>query len=305
MFFILLGLNVHAQRYNTASSYLQFIDSNHEKVINQTWNYMYSYSLEPNLQKRKGQRKVLENVLKKAIRNIEKEIPFDANLQKAAMKYLKDNLSIVQYDYVQLLKVDSQEAPEVDKNTIFRRIRNAMYQLRMDYDAAITDYASKHDLIINSNNNQLAQRMAATIKIYDHYNEMNFLVQQIKMAEAYLWQDITNLSPQEFSDRLADLDQTIKENQLKSHELSNSIDIKSLQLVYDSFSQSFGNKFMDHTGPILEYLEAVSLNDRTDIIAKTEAFNTAKTWFNLNRRDSYSSWSTETSKYIQDLISGL
>ncbi|MEP2967924.1 hypothetical protein, partial [Nonlabens ulvanivorans] len=113
IFFILIGINVQAQRYNSPKTYLEFVDKNHEQVIEQTWNYMYRYSQEPNLQKRNGQRKVLENVLKRAIRNIEKERPFDTDLQQAAVKYLNGNLAIVKEDYVQLLKLDSSKEPLV------------------------------------------------------------------------------------------------------------------------------------------------------------------------------------------------
>lgn len=305
LLFMVINFSVQAQRYNTPQSYLKFIDDNHEKVIEQTWNYMYSHSQEPNLQKRNGQRKVLENVLKRAIRNIEKEKPFDKDLQQAAVKYLNGNLAIVKEDYVQLLKLESSKEPLVDKSTIFRKIRNAMYQLRQDYDSSINTYAQRYDLTINVNNNQLAQKMAATIKIYDHYNEMNILVQQIKDAEAYLWQDIAKLNPQQFHTRLQDLNNVVKNNKKKAIALSSSIDIESLQPVYDNFSHFFGMSYTNHTAPIIEYLTVARNGDRSDIMHKTEAFNKAKTWFNLNRRESYTLWSSGTSNYINNLISNL
>ncbi len=305
LFFILLGLNVHAQRYNTSKSYLEFVDKNHEQVIEQTWNYMYTYSHEPNLQKRNGERKVLENVLLKALRKIEKEKPFDKEFQQAAIAYLKGNIAIVKNDYAQLLKADLQQEPAVDKIAIYRKIRNAMYQLRKDYDTAVENYGLKHDLVITVNDNELAYKMASTIKIYDHYNEMNMLVLQIKNAEAYLWQDITQLSPQQFNNRLLDLKNTIEVNINKAIALSKSTDIATLQSVYDDFTILYGHTFFEKTSPILVYLTAAAKNDRTDILQKTDAFNKSKTWFNINRKKAYTIWSYGTSQYLKILLSEL
>ncbi|MEP3088588.1 MAG: hypothetical protein ABJO48_04040 [Nonlabens ulvanivorans] len=305
IFFILIGINVQAQRYNSPKTYLEFVDKNHEQVIEQTWNYMYRYSQEPNLQKRNGQRKVLENVLKRAIRNIEKERPFDTDLQQAAVKYLNGNLAIVKEDYVQLLKLDSSKEPLVDKSTIFRKIRNAMYQLRKDYDRAVVNYGLRHNLIISENDNELAQKMAATIKIYDYYNEMNMLVLQIKNAEAYLWQDISQLTPQQFNNRLIELKNTIEVNNNKAIELSESIDIASLQSVYNDFTKLYSHTFFEKTSPITVYLTAAANNDRTDILQKTDAFNQSKTWFNINRKKAYTIWSYGMSQYLKILLSEL
>ncbi|GAK94129.1 hypothetical protein JCM19298_604 [Nonlabens ulvanivorans] len=63
------------------------------------------------MQKRNGERKVLENVLLKALRKIEKEKPFDKEFQQAAFAYLKGNIAIVKNDYAQLLKADLQQEP--------------------------------------------------------------------------------------------------------------------------------------------------------------------------------------------------
>ena len=302
LIFLLVSLQAQAQRYDIAASYLQFVDSHHASVVEQTWNYMYTYTQESDYQKRNGQRKKLENVLNKSLRYIQKEKAFDPDLQKAAVDYLNGNIAIVKKDFSTLLKADIKSVPLVSKTDILRGIRNAMFKLRSNYDDAIQRYGVKHNLIINKNNSALAQQMERTIKVYDYYNKMKLLVQQIKDAEAYLWQDITRQTPDQFENKLQELQRSIDETKPQAMQLSIPFDIKGLELSYLEFATFFGGSYIEKRKPIIDYLKAASNNDRTDIVQKTTAFNKAKTWYNLNRKDAYTIWSIESQNYLKGII---
>ncbi|MGJ8684293.1 MAG: hypothetical protein ACSHWW_06700 [Nonlabens sp.] len=300
--FLLVSINATAQRYDTATSYLKFIDSHHADVVEQTWNYMYTYTQEDDYQKRNGQRKKLENVLNKSLRYVVKQEPYDEDFQRATINYLKGNIAIVNKDFMQLLKSDKQEPPAVDKAYILSKIRKAMFQLRTDYDNAVLAYGNKYDLKIESNKSAQAQQMKHTINVYDYYNNVNALARLLKETEAYLWQDVIQLSPEQFNARLEDLKMVIDDNRFIVLKLNTPSDSKQLQKSFLDFQKAFTDDFINHTPAIIAILKAYETNDRSDIVRKTEEFNKAKTWYNVNRREAYDNWSTAVQTYLRSEV---
>jgi len=305
LIFFLVPISLHAQRYNNAESYLKFVDGHHATVIEQTWNFMYTYTQESDQTKVKGQRKKLENILNKSLRYIEKEDAFDIEYQQATIKYLKGNIAIVNKDYVTLLKTDAKKAPAINKNIILKKIRKAMYQLRSDYDTAVNLYGIRHDLIVKSNNNNLAKQMSHTIKVYDYYYELSVLINHLKNTEAYLWKEVTSLKVEQFNQRLEALKNVINDNNIIASQLIKPSINNNLQEGFLEFQKAFGVSFEEKTKPIQAILQAYSTNDRTNIVEKTTAFNKAKNWFNDNRREAYKLWSTSTQDYLRSEIKPL
>lgn len=303
--FLLFSIIGQAQRYDNAVSYLKFIDGHHKDVVEQTWNYMYTYTQEDEYQKRNGQRKKLENVLSRALRYVEKEEAYDIDFQKAVIDYLKGNRAIIQNDYSTLLKMDTESALVIEKNKIHQKIRKAMLQLRVNYDNALSLYGVKHDLLLKSNQSNLALQMEHTIKVYDYYNQLNLQVQEIKDAEAYLWENINTQTPSQFQSKLAALKVSVNKTEqvvLSENLPSNN---ESLKKAFSDFKNYYGNSFHEETAPILNILKVNSTNDRTDIIKKTEAFNKAKAWFNQNRREAYNLWAVNVQQYLRSEIKPL
>lgn len=305
LLFFLIAFSAQAQRYDTAVSYLQFVDGHNAQVVEQTWNYMYTYTQENDYNKQKGQLKKLENMLKRSLRYIEKEPAYDTSFQQAVIDYLKGNIAIVTNDYGALLKANRAQQPSTDKYELQKAIRNAMFQLRSDYDAAVKFYATTYDLKITPNSSALARQMEYTIMVYDYYNKLNMLAQQLKEAEENVWKDLTTQTPAQFNSRLKQLQIVIDKNSnlIKSINVPN--DNADLQIAFVGLQQSFSDDFQDHLEPIVEILKAYSSNDRTDVLTKTDAFNTAKTWLNINRREAFKKWFSAVNIYLRQEVNPL
>jgi len=180
-----------------------------------------------------------------------------------------------------------------------------MYELRTKYDTAVYTYGKKYDLKTQSNDSEFAQQMAHTIKVYDYYYELNSLVLLLKDTENYLWKDVTSLTPEQFETRLKDLKTVINDNKTNALRITKPSINESLQDGFIEFHKAFEISFEEQTQPIITILQAYSINDKTNIIEKTEAFNKAKTWFNNNRREAYTLWSRNKQLYLRSEIKPL
>lgn len=299
--FFFISFCAIAQRYNSATEYLNFIDRQNAAVVQQTWNYMYVYTQEDDYVKRNGQRKKLENVLKRSLRYVTKEQPFDQELQKAAIAYLKGNIAILKNDYAALLKNEVTEKPSINRLQILRKIRKSMYELRVNYNTEIKKYGSRHDLEIVENDSNLAQQMRHTIAVYDYYNELNLFVEEIKRAEAYLWDNIQNQKPEEFKSRLLQLQSRIVEVKNQADDLTLPSSNLMLKEAFEDFLKAFQVEFKSQSLPIISYLEIYN-SDSKKLNAATNEFNEAKTWYNINRREAYDKWSTAVITYLRTEI---
>lgn len=293
-----------AQRYKTPQSYLTFIDSQNATVVQQTWDYMTVYTNNPKDPATKGQLKVLENTLLKSLRSIEKDNPFDEQLQQDAITYLRGNLAIVQGDYKNLLETKLTIELLVDNYTTYKQIRAKMLNIRTVYDQAVRNYGSRHKLNIVANTSLLAQRMEKTIALYDHYNEVRALIKKLQQADAALWENLPQETPAVFLKNL---------ESFKTVAASNASTLKSLQGFnndpsYHEEVLAAQNDLLTalntNQTAIVSILTAYETGDNTNLEEKTKAFNDAKTVLNLSRHKLFKDSIKTGQLYLQKHLNG-
>lgn len=291
-----------AQRYDTSISYLKFIDGHHETAIKETWDFMYTYTNDKTSQAAMGNRKVLENTLNKVIRYVEKEKPYDVDMQQAALTYFYGNLAIVKEDFVTLLKSQSSKEVVVYHQAILKAIRQRILTLRTDYDAAVIDYGKKYDIKIVQNRENLALKMEKTIALYDHYNEVRLAYLKFREAEFSLWNDVPDVTKSVFINRRKSLDAVV---------ITITTDLKTIQPFNNDTTlidmlvatqHKITQEIIKQTPAVLAIIDAYSTNERNDIITKTNDYNAAKTALNIVRRDAYTAYDLTARDYLVKYI---
>lgn len=304
LLFLIFSCTCLAQRYKTPASYLKFIDTQNEQVVLQTWDYMTVFTNNPNSPQAKGQLKVLENTLLKTIRYVEKDNPFDMQLQQDALIYLTGNLAIVQRDYAALLNYDKTNEVIVDRYRIFKEIRNKMYALRTNYDAAVRNYASKHKLSVIENTSRVALQMEQTIKLYDHYYDVRLLLEKLKQADAALWENLPDVSPDAFNTKLDQFNRVVAANQILLNDLVPFNNDTMLLSVYNTSQEKLTATITAHAQDIKAVLVAYESGNRANLSAKTDAYNKAKTQLNIARSETFNGFNKASKLYLQKHLNG-
>ena len=279
--------SLNAQKVDSAQGYLKFIDSTHEQVVGQTWNYMEAYTARKNDRAIKGQRKRLENVLKSAIRKVEKIEAYDEQLKMAVIKYLNGNLSIVKNEFLQLLQLEDQKPLSVNEIELLQHIRKSILQLRTDYDLAILNYSNKYDFKILKNNSTLARQMSHTIELYDYFHTIQIL-----------WTDINEKSIVSLKKDAAIVMTNLQELETITNLNSFNEDTTLIDILND-MSNYLKTAVSEKLPAIYVIKEDQLTGNRDQITRKTERYNQSLKWSNKNRKRIYELWNRSYPKFLQ------
>ncbi len=302
LIYILLPFFSIAQNYSSAVDYLEFIDRNNASIVENTWNYMYTYTQDSDYRKQRISLKKLENTILNAIREVNNKETFDEGLKNSALTYLNGNLAIVTGDYKELLKNTTSDLPVIQQDMIKSKVRIAIRTLRSDYDMAISNYAQKYQLIIENNTSELAVQMQHTIAVYDYHYELRSRINRLKSAERDLWNDFQNQSLETFNTKATNLHSISNQLVIEIDQLSipttTNTTIKEDVIKFTSyFSDDYMNK-LHKVRPILS-LNQLSTAQRSKAIRD---FNEVKDWFNVNRTTAYDHINKALSTFLRNEI---
>ena len=290
--------SLNAQKVDSAQGYLKFIDSTHEQVVGQTWNYMEAYTARKNDRAIKGQRKRLENVLKSAIRKVEKTEAYDEQLKMAVIKYLNGNLSIVKNEFLQLLQLEDQKPLSVNEIELLQHVRKSILQLRTDYDLAILNYSNKYDFKILKNNSTLARQMSHTIELYDYFHTIQIQFLKLQRADRILWTDINEKSIVSLKKDAAIVMTNLQELETITNLNSFNEDSTLIDILND-MSNYLKTAVSEKLPAIYVIKEDQLTGNRDQITRKTERYNQALKWSNKNRKYIYELWNSSYPKFLQ------
>ncbi|WP_124981427.1 hypothetical protein [Nonlabens xiamenensis] len=282
------------------AEYLKFIDAQNELIHRSTWNYMQEYSLDVNPNALKGARKQLENQLKASLSKISRSRTPDKEFTNQAMTYVQGNLDLVEGDLKSLLKDKNAGDITINQLQILQQLRKRIQQIRQNYDQAVIDYGQKYGLNLTENDSRLAQNMAATIRIYDYYNQLQLVFKGLQQEEYNFWQDMNNKS-------LVSYDQSIQE--LKAHLASVKVDSALLAyegdgrmgIVLEEYHQFLTKQVQGGLDPIRVIKNATPGN----LTAQTDAYNQSIHWANRTRKKLYERWKVESKEFLRRKISSL
>ena len=295
---VFMANDVRAQNSNDAKSYLTFIDGQNEKVVTSVWDYMRVYTFSEDDTAIKGKRKKLENTIRNSITRVNKVKGYDPDLKKAMLSYLEGNQAIVKEDLLALLKNKETDKVTTNQLQILQNIRKAVYNLRADYNDAIAVYGNKHDLIIKENTSELALNMKQTIMVYDYYNELQLAFSSLQQVERNFWQglnekDITSyrIDVETLKSKLYDTTQLDKFNSYSTDD--------SLYKALVKYNEKLNTQVTVDLKPIEVIKEDAQTGSRENIMAKTDAYNTAIHEANVWRKAFYKEWREISTAFLQ------
>lgn len=276
--------------------YLKFIDDLNEDVVVQTWEYMNAYTNGGSLIELKSNRKRLENYLLRALKKVQKRPTAHEDFKNQAKAYFEGNLAIVKKDLYVLLRNKELKKVEVDPYELQLNIRRAIVQLRVDYDNAVQNFASEHNLQLELNRSDVAIAMNTTMAAYDYYHHYNIQIKKLINLEQQYWTDLHNKSGNQLNSI---------ENQLCQTNLD-LIEVPQL-LNYDSSLVTAAQEYMSYIqtlcGQELQEIKNFKLiestGDRKKIAQATSAYNKAIKDANDKRRRQITQWQNKTTAFLQ------
>lgn len=295
---VFMANKARAQNFNDAKTYLTFIDGQNEKVVTSVWDYMRLYTFSNDDIAVKGKRKKLENTIRNSITRVNKVKAYDPDLKKAMLSYLEGNQAIVKEDLLTLLK--NKEADKVTTNQlqIIQNIRKAVYNLRTDYNNAIVVYGNKHDLTIKENTSEVALNMKQTIIVYDYYNDLQLAFSSLQQVERNFWQGLNEKDITSYRNDVVTLKSKLYSTSQLDQFNSYSPD-DSLYRALAMYNKKLNTQVEVDLIPVEVIKQDAQTGSRENIIAKTDAYNTAIHEANVWRKDFYKEWRKLSTAFLQ------
>lgn len=276
--------------------YLKFIDDLNEDVVVQTWEYMNAYTNGGSLIELKSNRKRLENYLLRALKKVQKRPTAHKDFKNQAKAYFEGNLAIVKKDLYVLLRNKELKKVEVDPYELQLNIRRAIVQLRVDYDNAVQNFASEHNLQLELNRSDVAIAMNTTMAAYDYYHHYNIQIKKLINLEQQYWTDLHTKS----GNQLNSIENQLCQANLDLIEvpqlLNNDSSLVTAAQEYMSYIQTLcGQEFQE----IKNFKLIESTGDRKKIAQATSAYNKAIKDANDKRRSQITQWQNKTTAFLQ------
>ncbi|MEE2802462.1 MAG: hypothetical protein VX550_09805 [Bacteroidota bacterium] len=276
--------------------YLKFIDDLNEDVVVQTWEYMNAYTNGGSLIELKSNRKRLENYLLRALKKVQKRPTAHEDFKNQAKAYFEGNLAIVKKDLYVLLRNKELKKVEVDPYELQLNIRRAIVQLRVDYDNAVQNFASEHNLQLELNRSDVAIAMNTTMAAYDYYHHYNIQIKKLINLEQQYWTDLHNKSGNQLNSIENQLCQVNLDLIEVPELLNNDSSLVTAAQEYMSYIQTLcGQEFQE----IKNFKLIESTGDRKKIAQATSAYNKAIKDANDKRRSQITQWQNKTTAFLQ------
>ncbi|WP_338351146.1 hypothetical protein [Nonlabens tegetincola] len=276
--------------------YLKFIDDLNEDVVVQTWEYMNAYTNGGSLIELKSNRKRLENYLLRALKKVQKRPTAHEDFKNQAKAYFEGNLAIVKKDLYVLLRNKELKKVEVDPYELQLNIRRAIVQLRVDYDNAVQNFASEHNLQLELNRSDVAIAMNTTMAAYDYYHHYNIQIKKLINLEQQYWTDLHNKS----GNQLNSIENQLCQANLDLIEvpqlLNNDSSLVTAAQEYMSYIQTLCGQELQE---IKNFKLIESTGDRKKIAQATSAYNKAIKDANDKRRRQITQWQNKTTAFLQ------
>ncbi|PQJ18564.1 hypothetical protein [Nonlabens tegetincola] len=276
--------------------YLKFIDDLNEDVVVQTWEYMNAYTNGGSLIELKSNRKRLENYLLRALKKVQKRPTAHEDFKNQAKAYFEGNLAIVKKDLYVLLRNKELKKVEVDPYELQLNIRRAIVQLRVDYDNAVQNFASEHNLQLELNRSDVAIAMNTTMAAYDYYHHYNIQIKKLINLEQQYWTDLHNKS----GNQLNSIENQLCQANLDLIEvpqlLNNDSSLVTAAQEYMSYIQTLCGQELQE---IKNFKLIESTGDRKKIAQATSAYNKAIKDANDKRRSQITQWQNKTTAFLQ------
>ncbi|WP_431471777.1 hypothetical protein I5168_10890 [Nonlabens sp. SCSIO 43208] len=276
--------------------YLKFIDDLNEDVVVQTWEYMNAYTNGGSLFELKSNRKRLENYLLRALKKVQKRPTAHEEFKNQAKAYFEGNLAIVKKDLYVLLRNKELKKVEVDPYELQLNIRRAIVQLRVDYDNAVQNFASEHNLQLELNRSDVAIAMNTTMAAYDYYHHYNIQIKKLINLEQQYWTDLHNKS----GNQLNSIENQLCQANLDLIEvpqlLNNDSSLVTAAQEYMSYIQTLCGQELQE---IKNFKLIESTGDRKKIAQATSAYNKAIKDANDKRRSQITQWQNKTTAFLQ------
>lgn len=276
--------------------YLKFIDDLNEDVVVQTWEYMNAYTNGGSLIELKSNRKRLENYLLRALKKVQKRPTAHEDFKNQAKAYFEGNLAIVKKDLYVLLRNKELKKVEVDPYELQLNIRRAIVQLRVDYDIAVQNFASEHNLQLELNRSDVAIAMNTTMAAYDYYHHYNIQIKKLINLEQQYWTDLHTKSGNQLNSIENQLCQVNLDLIEVPELLNNDSSLVTAAQEYMSYIQTLcGQEFQE----IKNFKLIKSTGDRKKIAQATSAYNKAIKDANDKRRSQITQWQNKTTAFLQ------
>jgi hypothetical protein len=188
---LIITLNIQAQNFKEASSYLSFIGEEQDDISKNMWKYTKAIAHSRSDRAVASKRKTLIKTVKGAISKISKANGFEGDDYKnKVLRHLNFNLNLLNEDYAKIIDMkavaeqsyDAMEAYMMAQELADKKLEESQQQYELDFYL----FADKNNIKIIENESDLGKKMALSNIVFQHYKEMYLIYFKVYINEVYL-----------------------------------------------------------------------------------------------------------------------
>lgn len=189
--FLILTLNLSAQKFETALDYLKFVSEQQEGITKKMWKYTKAIAHSRSDRNVNNKRKSLLKTLDKAIANIRKAPGYDGReFKDQLLKRLQFNKNLLNDDYGKILDLKAISEQSYDAMEAYMLAQEMadkkMEEIQQEYEINYYAFADKHNITIVENESDLSKKMQLSNEVFTYYNKMYLIYFKVYINEIYL-----------------------------------------------------------------------------------------------------------------------
>jgi hypothetical protein len=182
----------HAQNFNTAGDYMQYMLNDQDKINKDMWDYISTIAHSNSARKAEARRKELVATTADAVKRISKIGPWDGDVafRDSVISYLKLCDIVLREDFSKILDLeaiaeqsyDAMEAYMLAKEKANDKLDDASAMVRAEQAV----FAADHNITLIESKDKVVQRLERAGTVFNYYNQVYLIFFKPYKQEVYL-----------------------------------------------------------------------------------------------------------------------
>ena len=191
LFVLLFCLQLSAQKFDNALSYLEFISDEQTTISKTMWRYTQAIAQSKNDKSIESRHNALIKSMDKAIARISTAESFgDSGFKEKVIANLTLNKKLLNHEYAEVLdmkKIAEESYDDMEAYFMAREMANQkMEEAQNEFEIDYYKYAADNNIDIIESETDLSKKIKLSNLVFDHYNEMYLLFFKAQINEIYL-----------------------------------------------------------------------------------------------------------------------
>lgn len=192
LIFLLLGYVSYAQKFSTASAYLDYINQKEKEISKELWDYTSAAAHGKSARKINNRRKDLLNQIKDSKQAISLMSDYNGNktLRDSTVSHLTMYYRVISEDYEKIMNLEDiaeQSYDNMEAYILAQRVANEkLKESSESFEIAYNGFAASNDITLTKSEDKLYKNLEKASKVYNYYNDVFLILFKSQNQENYL-----------------------------------------------------------------------------------------------------------------------